>query len=250
MVVDDQEPAPQDPTDTQAMKTRAHRRITSPLVTERAIAWLEERALLLDTILLLSADHGEEFYEREFLARGNCLYNEVIRVPLILVAPGEQIGYRVDRGARSLIVDRRMRRPPVLLYDWEDNETQSRNLAGNRTGVVRRLRGLYGSARRRFRAERLTLSSSRKRCERGCAPSATHGSEVACPSHGLRFFCVAAGMPASSFASNARRFTSRLDRAAVSARSIAWSRAFKASSGRRVAISASARSAQASARSG
>jgi arylsulfatase A-like enzyme len=301
MVVDDRESPPHDPTNTQAMKARAHRRITSPLVTDRAIAWLgdhpqrrffllthyfdphldylehsgvsehfapmpcssprlcaldpdpqntarlrathageiaftdhhigrlldylEERELLHETIVVLTADHGEEFYERKFLAHGNFLFNEVIRVPLIVVAPGgatppgrrvstpvatldigptlleladvggtdfgqgyslvallqedgplaeravfsslwatvapapglvgEQVAYRVDRGAESLIIDPRMRRTPALLFDWGEDETQARNLARQRPGLVQPLQELYRIAKKRFHAERL-----------------------------------------------------------------------------------------------
>jgi arylsulfatase len=305
MVVDDHGASPRDPTDTQAMKNRAHRRITSPLVTDRAIAWLEEhpqrrfflmthyfdphldylehsgiserfapmpcssprlcaldpdpqetarlrafhageiaftdlhigrlldyldeRGLLHETIVVLTADHGEEFYERKFLAHGNFLFNEVIRVPLIVVAPGgatppgrrvrtpvasldigatlleltgtggidfgqgrslvpllqqdgpladrsvfsslwasvapapgllgKQIAYRVDRGAESLIIDPRMKRTPALLFDWREDEIQSRNLASRRPEVVQVLQDRYRIARERLQAERLAADN-------------------------------------------------------------------------------------------
>ncbi|MFT7667480.1 MAG: arylsulfatase A-like enzyme [Planctomycetota bacterium] len=161
MVVDDHEGGS---VEISAMKERAHRRITSPEVTDRALDWLDRngdrqffllahyfdphqdfvehagfseqfaprpsesasfgkldpnpqataklRALyegeiaftdhhigrLLerlqtesfrdDVAIVITADHGEEFYERRWLGHGNSLFNELVRVPFILYVPG------------------------------------------------------------------------------------------------------------------------------------------------------------------
>jgi arylsulfatase A-like enzyme len=166
MVVDDHAPATTAPTDIGAMNERAHRRVTSKEVTDKALAWLNEnqdrrwfllthyfdphqdfveheafaglfqatraaskrfgandpdpdetarlRALyageiahtdqqigrLLDqlqrlglqenTVVVVSADHGEEFYERQWLGHGNTLFNELLWVPLIFAVPGRE----------------------------------------------------------------------------------------------------------------------------------------------------------------
>jgi arylsulfatase A-like enzyme len=161
MVVDDEDGGS---TAVAAMERRAHRRITSPEVTERALAFLErhldKRFFLLahyfdphqdfvvhpglterfgprpaastdfggqdpdpartarlradyegeiaftdehlgrllarleaspfqgEVVIVISADHGEEFYERQWLGHGNSLFNELVHVPLILHVPG------------------------------------------------------------------------------------------------------------------------------------------------------------------
>ena len=161
MVVDDEEGGA---TDIAAMEQRAHRRVTSPEVTERALDFLErnqDRRFFLfahyfdphqdfvehagfserfgprpaadarfgrydpdpaatarlrglyegeiaftdhhigrllerlddapfaeDVVVVITADHGEEFYERQWLGHGNTLFNELVRVPLVVSVPG------------------------------------------------------------------------------------------------------------------------------------------------------------------
>jgi arylsulfatase A-like enzyme len=54
----------------------------------RLLAGLSERGLRRKTLVVLLADHGEEFYEHGGLGHGHTLFDEVIRVPLILSLPG------------------------------------------------------------------------------------------------------------------------------------------------------------------
>ena len=54
----------------------------------RLLEGLERLGLAGDTIVLLTADHGEEFGEHGNHGHGYTLYQEVVRVPLILRAPG------------------------------------------------------------------------------------------------------------------------------------------------------------------
>jgi arylsulfatase A-like enzyme len=54
----------------------------------RLLDRLDELGLSDETLVVLTADHGEEFYERQSLGHGNTLFNEVLRVPLIVRAPG------------------------------------------------------------------------------------------------------------------------------------------------------------------
>jgi arylsulfatase A-like enzyme len=54
----------------------------------RFLAFLEERGLLESTAVLVTADHGEEFLEHGMLKHGYQLYDESVRVPLILAVPG------------------------------------------------------------------------------------------------------------------------------------------------------------------
>ncbi len=48
---------------------------------------LDELGLGDDTLILLTADHGEEFLERKTIGHGGSLFNELIRVPLIVRYP-------------------------------------------------------------------------------------------------------------------------------------------------------------------
>ncbi|MBL8860929.1 MAG: sulfatase [Planctomycetes bacterium] len=54
----------------------------------RVLAALDALGLQQDTIVILVADHGEEFGEHGDFRHGTNLYQEVMRVPLILRAPG------------------------------------------------------------------------------------------------------------------------------------------------------------------
>ncbi|MCZ6833063.1 MAG: sulfatase [Acidobacteria bacterium] len=49
---------------------------------------LEEMGLADDVLILITADHGEEFFERGSWGHAHTLYEEVIRVPLIVKGPG------------------------------------------------------------------------------------------------------------------------------------------------------------------
>ena len=54
----------------------------------RLVAWLKQRALYDDTLLVLTSDHGEEFWEHGALGHGHSMYDEVLRVPLVVKLPG------------------------------------------------------------------------------------------------------------------------------------------------------------------
>jgi arylsulfatase A-like enzyme len=48
---------------------------------------LEDRGLFEDSLIIVTADHGEEFRERRTIGHGHSLYNELIKVPLIIKLP-------------------------------------------------------------------------------------------------------------------------------------------------------------------
>lgn len=52
---------------------------------------LRERGLYDTSVILFTADHGEEFYDHEGWWHGQTLYDEVIRVPLMLHLPGGEL---------------------------------------------------------------------------------------------------------------------------------------------------------------
>jgi len=48
---------------------------------------IEEEGFFENTIVILTADHGEEFWEHNAFGHGHCLYPEVIRIPLMIYLP-------------------------------------------------------------------------------------------------------------------------------------------------------------------
>jgi len=53
----------------------------------RFLAALEERGDLARTTVILTADHGEEFWEHGAFEHGHSLYDELVRVPLLIAPP-------------------------------------------------------------------------------------------------------------------------------------------------------------------
>jgi arylsulfatase A-like enzyme len=60
------------------------------------LAALERLGLRETTLIVLTSDHGEEFQEHGRLTHGAHLYEESIRVPLVLAGPGIEAGRRAD----------------------------------------------------------------------------------------------------------------------------------------------------------
>ncbi len=52
------------------------------------ISALESRGLLGGSLVLLTSDHGEEFWEHGNYEHGHSLYDELLRVPLVIAGPG------------------------------------------------------------------------------------------------------------------------------------------------------------------
>lgn len=57
---------------------------------------LESEGLLENTIVAFTSDHGEAFLEHGFFAHGAIVYEEVLKVPLLLSGPGIPRGQRVE----------------------------------------------------------------------------------------------------------------------------------------------------------
>ena len=62
----------------------------------RFLDFLDLRGLTDDTLLVLTADHGEFFGEHDVLYHGNFLHDAVTHVPLIFAGPGVEAGARRD----------------------------------------------------------------------------------------------------------------------------------------------------------
>lgn len=55
-----------------------------------------------NTILIVTSDHGEEFYDHGGFEHCETLYNELLRVPALIVGPGIPEGAEIDRITDSL----------------------------------------------------------------------------------------------------------------------------------------------------
>jgi len=58
----------------------------------RLISFLRQRGLLERTVVVVTADHGEEFLEHGGMGHGHTLYDELLRVPLLVRLPGGDQG--------------------------------------------------------------------------------------------------------------------------------------------------------------
>jgi arylsulfatase A-like enzyme len=66
----------------------------------RLFAALRRSGLSEETIIVLTADHGEEFLEHGYVGHGRTLYGETVNVPLVMSGPGVPAG-RVDSTAAA-----------------------------------------------------------------------------------------------------------------------------------------------------
>lgn len=62
-------------------------------------SYLREQGLLDDSLLVITADHGEEFLEHGGVIHGLTQFQEVIRIPLVFHGPGIPAGARVAEPA-------------------------------------------------------------------------------------------------------------------------------------------------------
>jgi len=54
----------------------------------RLLAGVSERNLEANTVIIITSDHGEEFYDHKGFEHGHTLYDELLHIPLIIRAPG------------------------------------------------------------------------------------------------------------------------------------------------------------------
>jgi arylsulfatase A-like enzyme len=63
---------------------------------EELLSELEERGLLNDAIVVVTADHGEEFNDHVRVGHGAFLFEEAVRIPLLISARGRIAPRRLD----------------------------------------------------------------------------------------------------------------------------------------------------------
>ena len=64
---------------------------------EQLVGELERRGLMKDTLVIVTSDHGEELEDHGRMSHGLSLYEEVVRVPLVLYGP-----HRIPAGRHGL----------------------------------------------------------------------------------------------------------------------------------------------------
>jgi arylsulfatase A-like enzyme len=78
----------------------------NPLLYDREIRYLDDLlrsffgriddlGLDRDTVVIVTSDHGDEFYEHDYLDHGATVFNSAIHVPLLLRGPGIPAGQRI-----------------------------------------------------------------------------------------------------------------------------------------------------------
>lgn len=70
----------------------------------RIFAALAERDLLRNTIVVITGDHGEEFYEKGYLGHNSTFSQEQIRTPLVLHLPGTEPGVQTKTSHHTDII--------------------------------------------------------------------------------------------------------------------------------------------------
>ncbi|MHC5009954.1 MAG: sulfatase family protein, partial [Planctomycetota bacterium] len=72
-------------------------------VLKESVTHLRELGLLENTLLVVTSDHGEAFGEHGILGHGRQLYDELIRIPLVMVGPAPFRGGAEIPGTVGLI---------------------------------------------------------------------------------------------------------------------------------------------------
>jgi arylsulfatase A-like enzyme len=62
----------------------------------RLFAALKQMGIYDQSLIVLTSDHGEEFWEHGAYYHGHSLYNEVVSIPLIMKLPGKSVPNRID----------------------------------------------------------------------------------------------------------------------------------------------------------
>ena len=90
-----------DTVDASEVETDYHEKIAqTDAGIERLIQALKDRDLYDDTLIIVSADHGESTVEHDYYFGHSLLYNDVLHVPLLIKFPGNEHGGAAPRGCR------------------------------------------------------------------------------------------------------------------------------------------------------
>ncbi|HSE42298.1 MAG TPA: sulfatase, partial [Acidobacteriota bacterium] len=68
----------------------------------RLFEYLKSKNLLSNTLILITADHGESIGEHKILDHGHTLYEEQIKIPLLMIGPGVPKGEKIGGIVRNI----------------------------------------------------------------------------------------------------------------------------------------------------
>ena len=72
-------------------------------IVGRLLDRLEAEGLAEETVVALTSDHGTEFFEHDWKSHRSSLFDELVRIPLILRVPGQlRAGARVQAQTRAI----------------------------------------------------------------------------------------------------------------------------------------------------
>ncbi len=120
----------------------------------RFISGLKQRGLYDDSLIIVTADHGEEHWDHGSFEHGHTLYQELLHVPLLIKYPGNRDAGRKVGGIASIIdifptildylgLDQLPQFQGISLYDLQDpQELYSRDLFIEENEFGPRLRGM------------------------------------------------------------------------------------------------------------
>ncbi len=140
------------------------------------VDWLKAEGHYDDTLIVLTADHGEEFFEHGGWWHGTTLYDEQIHVPLILKLPGQRLaGTRVPWQVRSLDLAPTLTAALGLAPDgsWEGHD-----LIGGDKGVDAWLADLAAEEAARAAAEEAAMAGEAAEDDGSPAEAAESGTEA------------------------------------------------------------------------
>jgi arylsulfatase A-like enzyme len=100
---------------------------TDEMLIKPLISHLKELGIYDKTLLVITSDHGEEFYEHNGWLHSNTLYEEILRVPLLIKFPGSEFkGIQIKTRCRSIDI------MPTILdiasVKYDDNSLDGKSL--------------------------------------------------------------------------------------------------------------------------
>ncbi len=97
---------------------------------------LDKQGLLDDTLIVVTSDHGEEFFEHGKVGHGHSLYEELLHVPLVFSLPGAEQEGVVRSSCEVNLVDVMPTGYDILGVEWPQ-DTEGRSLVPLLEGKAR-----------------------------------------------------------------------------------------------------------------
>ena len=100
------------------------------------LSYLKELGIYDNTLIIITSDHGEEFYEHNGWLHSNTLYEEILRVPLLIKFPNSEFkGTHIKTRCRSIDILPTILDAVSVKYDKNaiDGKSLMRLISGNET---------------------------------------------------------------------------------------------------------------------